>query len=262
MNAQDYPYCSSGFAAMAHRGGGLWEPNLGKENTLYAFAQAVSLGYRYLETDVQATKDGRLVCMHDTNLERVAGTAGAVKDFTAQELADIRVDGTEPIPFFGDVVEALPGIRFNVDIKTDDAVIPLVETIETHNLWDRILVDSFSQIRISQFRALTSGRVPTAIAPAGVAWTAFVPLVSEVVSSPAAAMQVPVSQKIGPVTLDVITEQTIARVHRLGKVVHAWTINEPDEMERLIDWGVDGIITDRPDLLKQILVRRNLWEFE
>ena len=247
---------------MAHRGGGLWEPNLGKENTFHAFSQAVSLGYRYVETDVQATRDGRLVCMHDTSLERVANAPGAVKDYTGTELAGIRVDSTEPIPFFGDVVEALPGIRFNVDIKTDDAVIPLVEAIRAHNLWDRILVDSFSQIRISQFRSLTSGRVPTAIAPAGVAWTALIPLVSEVISSPAVAMQVPVRQKAGPVTLEIITEKTIARVHRLGKVVHAWTINEPDEMERLIDWGVDGIITDRPDLLKEILVRRNLWELE
>ena len=262
MDAKDYPYCSSGFAAMAHRGGGLWEPNLGKENTFHAFSQAVSLGYRYLETDVQATRDGRLVCMHDTNLERVASTAGAVKDFTAQELAEIRVDGTEPIPFFADVVDALPGIRFNVDIKTDDAVVPLVDAIKAHNLWDRILVDSFSQARISHFRTLTSGRVPTAIAPVGVAWTAFIPGASEIVSSPAAAMQVPVTQKVGPLTVNVITQRVIARVHRLGKVVHAWTINDPAEMERLIDWGVDGIITDRPDLLKDILIRRNLWELE
>jgi len=262
MDAKDYPYCSSGFAAMAHRGGGLWEPNVGKENTFYAFSQAVSLGYRYVETDVQATKDGRLVCMHDTTLERVAGTAGAVKDFTGDELSGIRVAGTEPIPFFADVVDALPGIRFNVDIKTDDAVVPLARAVEVHNLWDRILVDSFSQMRISQFRTLTSGRVPTAIAPVGVAWTAFVPVLSAIVSSPAAAMQVPVTQKAGPVTLDVITPRIIARVHRLGKVVHAWTINEPGQMEQLIDWGVDGIITDRPDLLKEILVRRNLWELE
>jgi len=262
MDAKDYPYCSSGFAAMAHRGGGLWEPNLGKENTLFAFSQAVSLGYRYLETDVQATKDGQLVCMHDTNLERMTSTAGSVKDFTAEELSAIRVNGTEPIPFFADVVDALPGIRFNVDLKTDDAVVPLVEAITAHNLWDRILVDSFSQMRISQFRTLTSGKVPTAIAPAGVAWTAFIPIISEVVSSPGVALQGPVTQKVGVVTLDVLTEKTIARVHRLGKVVHAWTINEPDEMELLIDWGVDGIITDRPDLLKEILVRRDLWELE
>jgi len=262
MDASNYPYCSSGFAAMAHRGGGLWEPNVGKENTFYAFSQAQSLGYRYLETDVQATKDAQLVCMHDPNLERVANTPGAVRDYTAAELADVRVDGTEPIPFFADVVDSLHGVKFNVDIKTDDAVVPLVKTIEDHNLWDRILVDSFSQIRLSQFRTLTRGRVPTAVAPVGVAWTAFVPVFSEIVSSPGVAMQVPITQKVGPVTLDVITQQTINRVHRLGKVVHAWTINEPGDMEQLIDWGVDGIITDRPDLLKQILVRRDLWESE
>ena len=262
MDAKDYPYCSSGFAAMAHRGGGLWEPNVGRENTFYAFTQAVELGYRYVETDVQATKDGQLVCMHDTDLQRVANTPGCVKDYTAQELAEIKVDGTEPVPFFSEVVDALPGVRFNVDTKTDDAVIPLVKAIEDHNLWDRILVDSFSQTRLSQFRTLTSGRVPTAIAPAGVAWTAFVPYLSGIVSSPGVAMQVPVTQKVGSVTLNVITPRIIDRVHSLGKVLHAWTINDPYEMECLIDWGVDGIITDRPDLLKEILVRRNLWEME
>jgi len=104
--------------------------------------------------------------------------------------------------------------------------------------------------------------VPTAMAPAGAAWTALVPVLSAVVSSPAVALQVPVTQTIGRVAVRVLTEQTIARVHSLGKVVHAWTINEPDEMERLIDWGIDGIITDRPDLLKDILVRRDLWESE
>jgi len=262
MYAKDYPYCSSGFVAMAHRGGGLWEPNLGKENTFHAFSQAVSLGYRYLETDVQATRDGQLVCMHDTSLDRVANTCGQVCDFTAGELAQVKVDGSEPIPFFCDVVDALPGIRFNVDLKTDDAVVPLAHAIEAHNLYDRILVDSFSQARISQFRSLTSGRVPTAMAPIGVAWTALVPVVSAIVSSPAVALQVPISEKVGPFRIPIITHETIARVHRLGKVVHAWTINEPEEMEELIDWGIDGIITDRPDLLKQILVRRNLWPQE
>lgn len=260
MQAKDFPYCSARFAAMAHRGGSAWEPNIGKENTFYAFSQAVSLGYRYVETDVQVTADHRVVCMHDTDLERVAGVAGPVKDFTSGELSQIRIAGTEPIPFLDDVVDALPGTRFNVDLKTDDAVEPLARLIAAHNLYDRILVDSFSQGRISQFRTLTKGRVPTAIAPIGVVWTAFVPVLSRMISSPGVALQVPVSQKVGRLTLPVVTRTVIDRVHSLGKVIHVWTINDPDQMETLIDFHVDGIITDRPDLLKQILVRRNLWE--
>ena len=259
MRASDFAYCATPFAAMAHRGGGLWQPNLGKENTLAAFRQAVSIGYRYVETDLQATVDGRLVCMHDDTLERTASAPGRVCDHTAAELSKLTVNG-EPIPFFDEVVAALPGVMFNVDLKTENAVVPLAAAIEELKLADRILVDSFSQRRISRFRSLTAGRVPTAMAQPGVVWTRFVPVLSTVVSSPAVAVQVPATHCFGPVTLPVVTEQFVARVHRLGKVVHVWTINDPSEMERLIDLGVDGIITDRPDLLKEVLVGRNLWE--
>jgi len=247
---------------MAHRGGSAWAPNLGKENTLHAFSQAISLGYRYLETDVQVTRDQRVVCMHDTDLTRVTGAGGAVSDYTSEELRGVTIAGSEPIPFFDEVVDAFPGARFNVDLKTDDAVVPLVRLIEAHNLHDRILVDSFSQGRISQFRTLTRGRVATAMAPIGAAWTSLVPVLGRVLSSPGVALQVPLTEKVGALTVPIVTRATIERVHSLGKVIHVWTINDPVTMEKLIDCGVDGIITDRPDLLKQILVRRNLWEIQ
>ena len=259
MYAKDYPYCSTRFAAMAHRGGALWKPNEGKENTVHAFSQSVAIGYRYLETDLQASRDGRLVCMHDPTLERMTGVVGKVSDFTADELTELTVAG-EPIPFFDDVVDAFPKIRFNVDLKSDDAIEPLARTIEAHGIHDRILVDSFSQSRISRFRALTRGRIPTAMAPPGVVWTALVPLLSLVISSPGVAVQVPVRGKLGPIPLEIVTKEIIDRVHRLGKVLHVWTVNCPHEMELLIDWGVDGIITDRPDVLKSVLIRRELWE--
>jgi glycerophosphoryl diester phosphodiesterase len=200
--------------------------------------------------------------MHDDTLDRVTGHPGRVRDLTAKELSELRVGGTEPIPLFEEIVDGLPHTRFNVDLKTDDSVEPIVAAIAAHNLHDRILVDSFSQRRISRFRTLTRGRIPTAMAPLGVAWTALVPILSTIISSPAVAVQVPVIGDIGPARIPVVTPQTIARVHQIGKVIHVWTIDDPDEMERLIDLGVDGIVTDRPDLLKEILIRRNLWEFE
>ncbi|MCL1906883.1 MAG: glycerophosphodiester phosphodiesterase [Propionibacteriaceae bacterium] len=258
MYADKYPYCSPTFVAMAHRGGALYPPNLGKENTLHAFEQAVDLGYRYVETDVQATSDGQLVCFHDDTLERMTSVSGKVSDFTADQLREIMVD-RQPIPFFHEVVEAFPHVKFNVDLKTDNAVIPLVRLISRLDLADRILVDSFSQRRISQFRSLTSN-VPTAMAPPGVAWTTLAPGLSTLISSPGVALQVPITSKVGPLTLQVISPETIRRVHQMGKVIHAWTIDDPHEMECLIDWGIDGIITDRPDVLKDVLIRRNLWE--
>ena len=259
MQARDFPFCSPRFAAMAHRGGPTWGPNLGKENTLAAFTQAVSLGYRYIETDVQATRDGQLVCMHDSTLARMCGIKATVADFTAVELRSLAVAGGEPIPFFADVLDALPQTRFNVDLKTVGAVEPMVHLAGSATVRERILVDSFSQIRLSRFRALTRGTVATAMAPVGVAWTVFIPYLSQILASPGVAVQLPYRLKAGPINLAVVTAALVARVHRMGKAIHVWTINEPEDMERLIDLGVDGIITDRPDLLKEILLRRDLW---
>ena len=260
MRASDYAYTSPRFLAMAHRGGSNYEPNIGKENTMAAFAHAVALGYRYIETDVQATQDGVLVCMHDDTLERTAGIAATVGDFTAAELHKVKIDGTEPVPFFDEVVEAFPGVSFNVDMKVSDAVDPLWEAIRAHQLYDRILVDSFSDSRIARFRSLSGGKIPTAMARLGVAWASQIPFLSRHIGSPGVALQGPVEAKVGPLQLNVVTSTTIKRMHAIGKVVHAWTIDDRDEMIRLIDMGVDGIITDRPEVLKEVLVSKNMWE--
>ena len=260
MRASDYPYCASKFAAMAHRGGGGWEPNLGKENTAGAFMRAVELGYRYLEIDLRASRDGALVCLHDADLDRLAGIPALVAELTSVELSQVRIGGSEPVAFFDDIADALPAIRFNLDLKSADAVEPLVEAIAAHRIEDRILVNSFSQRCLSRFRALTHGSIPTGMAPPAVLLTVVSPIIASVISSPAVACQVPVSRRIGPVTLALVNRETIARVHDLGKVIHVWTIDDPEEMARLIDLGVDGIITDRPDLLRDILIERDLWE--
>ena len=257
--AQDFPYLSAPFTALAHRGGAEWEPNRGKENTLHAFRSAVALGYQYIETDVQATHDGELVCFHDDTLDRLAEVAGRVCDYTASELREFRIAGSEPIPFFDAVVETFPTTRFNVDMKSDQAVEPLLKLIRDHHLADRILVDSFSQSRLKRFRKASQGRIATAMGPLEVAWTALVPGLSTTFGVTGPVAQVPIRYPIGPLQVPVLTEATIARVHKLGKVVHVWTIDDPAEMNRLIDLGVDGIVTDRPDLLKEVLIERQLW---
>ncbi|MCL2783956.1 MAG: glycerophosphodiester phosphodiesterase [Propionibacteriaceae bacterium] len=259
MIAADYPYLRTGFIAMAHRGGSTYMPNLGKENTLHAFQQAIALGYRYIETDVQATKDHRLVVFHDRSMERLASVAGPVRNHTSAEVSTMRVGG-EPIPFFDEVVEALPDIRFNIDLKTADAVEPLVAAIRAHKLADRVLVVSFSQTRISHFRARTRGRIPTAMAPLGALWTTLIPGARRIIASPGVAVQVPRLNRIGSLRFPVLTPDSIRRAHQLGRVVHAWTVNDPKEMDKLVAWGVDGIITDRPDLLKDVLISHNKWE--
>ena len=259
MIATTDPYFALPFAAMAHRGGSTWEPNIGKENTLAAFQAAVDLGYRYIETDVQATSDGQLVCFHDDTLERMTGTDKPVVELSGDDLRTLVTLSGEPIPFFDEVVEALPTTRFNVDLKTDQAVEPLIELIKAHRLQGRILVDSFYGPRLNRFRAQMGVEIPTAAAPGEVARVRFFGGVGPI---PAMALQVPLTHQFGPFTATIVTPATIARVHRLGKVIHVWTIDDVPEMERLIDMGVDGLVTDRPDLLKEVLIRRGLWQLQ
>ena len=257
MTSSPDPYLLSPFTPMAHRGGSKWTPNIGKENTLRAFQAVVELGYLHIETDVQATSDGRLVCFHDETLVRMTGIPKQVSEFSAAELRNCSTLSGEPIPFFDEVVEALPVTRFNVDLKTEDAVEPLVDLIRAQGLAGRILVDSFSGARLNRFRALMPG-IPTAAGPLEVARIRFLPRLGTS-SIPALALQVPLTHRFGPVEVRIVTAATIASVHTMGKVIHVWTIDDAHEMEGLIDSGVDGIVTDRPDLLKEVLIRRGLW---
>ena len=242
---------------MAHRGGAEWAPNLGKENTLAAFRQVAGLGYRYIETDLQVTRDGQLVCLHDLDLARLTGEPGRVADRTYRELTRLRVGG-EPIPRLADVLDDLPGVRFNVDLKTPGTAEALAALLRSNPAHDRLLVASFSARRLARFRRLTTGTVATGMATLGVVSTLLVPGVWW--RTPGEAVQSPVSSRVGPVTIHAITATTVARAHRRGRVVHVWTIDDPAEMETLIDLGVDGIVTDRPDVLKDVLERRGLWD--
>src|SRR3954469_5174807 len=145
-----FPFLDDGgpVLAFAHRGGATHPDLVGLENTTTAFAHAVSLGYRYLETDVHLTRDGVLVAFHDALLNRVAGVTGSVGGLDSAELAGVRVGGTEPVPGLVSLVAAFPEARFNIDLKAGGAVGPLAELVRTHGLHDRVLVGSFSGRRL------------------------------------------------------------------------------------------------------------------
>ncbi|WP_226913272.1 glycerophosphodiester phosphodiesterase [Gephyromycinifex aptenodytis] len=240
--------------AFAHRGGATYPPNLGRENTLAAFQAALELGITHLETDVHATADGHLVALHDERLDRVSDRSGAVADLTLHEVRQARIGG-EPIPTLAEVL-ALPAF-INIDIKAPRAVRPLVALLREMDAGQRVCVGSFSDRSLWRFRALTRGRVPTAAGRLGVVANRLLPAaITRLVHSPARAYQVPHRLPVGPFTFTVVTPAFIRNAHRDGAQVHVWTIDDPQQMHELLDLGVDGIVSDRPDLLAQVLAER------
>lgn len=240
-----------GVLAFAHRGGaGAWP-----ENTMPAFEGAVRLGYRYLETDVHLTADGVLVAFHDDRLDRVTDRQGRIGELPWAEVARARVDGREPIVLLEDLLGALPEARVNIDPKHDAAVPALAEAIRRTGALDRVCVGAFSDRRLGRLRALLGPGLCTSLGPAGVARLRAGAAGLPTGRLPSPCAQVPAAA--GRVT--VVDERFVAAAHRRGIQVHVWTVDEPAEMERLLDLGVDGLMTDRPEVLKGVLERRGQW---
>lgn len=254
-NSAGYSYLDSALPlAFAHRGGAAD----GDENTTAAFQRAVDLGYRYVETDVQATADGVPVIFHDANLRRVAGREELVGALRWADLSTIRVGGEQAVPRLVDVLGAWPGLRFNLDVKAWPAVRPLIDAIRHTGALERVLVASFSDRRLAYVRRALGPRLATSLGPAGVARLRLAALgrrgmLGLTPGVPAA--QVPV--RLGPVR--VVDRTFVTYAHRIGMQVHVWTIDDPDEINRLLDLGVDGIMTDRIEVLRDVLLSRGQW---
>jgi glycerophosphoryl diester phosphodiesterase len=249
-------YLAPAFLPIAHRGGSLHPANIGHENTIEAFQVAVDLGYRYLETDVHATRDGVLVAFHDDRLDRVTDGAGRISDHTFAALSHIKVAGKYSIPRLEELFEAFGAAYFNIDIKQPGGEEPLAAAIKRCRAQSRVLVTSFSLRRLRRFRRLIGAEVPLGAGTLVVtSQLALFRLGIERRVSDSVALQVPL--RSGP--LRVVDEQFVAAAHRAGLKVHVWTIDEADEMNQLIDLGVDGIISDRIDVLKQVCLSRGIW---
>jgi glycerophosphoryl diester phosphodiesterase len=234
----------------AHRGGASEHP----ENTMPAFEHAVRLGYRYLETDAHATVDGTLVAFHDDVLDRVTDQRGVIAQLPWDTVRNARV-GDAPIPLMEELLTAWPEVRVNIDLKHESSVDPLVDVIERTAAHDRVCVASFSGKRLDRFRRLTGGRVCTAIGPLDIARMRAAGFRVPVGRCAGACAQVPVRQG----RVRIVDRRFVEGAHRRGLPVHVWTIDDPAEMDRLLDLGVDGIMTDRPSVLKEVLVRRGQW---
>ena len=243
--------------AFAHRGGAYHPEIEGLENTLQAFAHAVRLGYSYLETDVHVTSDGILLAFHDTVLDRVTDATGAIATSTYAEVQRARINGSDPVPTLAELFDQFPDARFNIDVKAPGAVPALAEFLAERQAWDRVCVGSFSGRRLREFRRLTRGQVVTSASPGEVAAYRLLP-------SPVArlltrgrprVLQVP--HRVGGITI--VTPGLVRRAHRAGMQVHVWTIDDPEEMNLLLDRGVDGLMTDRTDILRAVLTESGRW---
>lgn len=258
MHAPGHPYLGEGFVAMAHRGGWLSLEDRSRENTWYAFAQAVAEGYRYIETDIRTTADGQVVAFHDPQLGGVTDSLGSVSSLTYAELANVRVGGSDPIPLLSELLAEFATTRFNIDLKDDASVGALPSLLAAADARDRVCVASFSSARLRRFRRLAPN-VLTATTPGEVLWyAAAVGFRRWLAFGGGQVLQVPA--RILGERVDLVRPDVIAAAHAAGRAVHVWTVDSEDEMNRLIDLGVDGLISNEIGPLKRVLTERGLWK--
>jgi glycerophosphoryl diester phosphodiesterase len=248
---------------IAHRGGAALRP----ENTLYAFEHARDLGVDVLEMDVQVTADGVLVVLHDSTLNRTTDGSGPVNKLNLAELKKLDAafrfspDGGRSFPLRGrginvptlqEVFKALPGMRFNIEPKQarPSLVKPLCRMIRESGLQRKVMIGSFSAEVMADFRA-ECPEVATSASPVevGALLKMSTAGADQQVAIVAKALQVP--EAIGG--RPVVTRELIEAAHARKLEVHAWTINDEESMKRLIELGVDGIMTDYPDRLIRLL---------
>jgi glycerophosphoryl diester phosphodiesterase len=234
----------------AHQGGASEAP----ENTMAAFEHAVRLGYRYIETDVHVTTDGVLLAFHDDVLDRATDGKGVIEELPWSIVREAKVDGREPIPLLEDLFGAWPDVRVNIDPKHDHAVEPLASVLRKCGAVDRVCIGAFSDDRLERVRALLPG-VCTSLGPIGTLQLGLAALGEEVPDLPSPCVQVPTHY----METEIVTPAFIDAAHRRDMQVHVWTIDEAGEMTRLLDLGVDGIMTDRPKVLRDVLQQRGQW---
>ena len=258
----DEPREAGAVLALAHRGGALHPDLVGLENTLTAFRHAFDLGYRYLETDVHATSDGHLVAFHDESLDRVTDRAGLIIGLPLAEVVGAvigaRLGKDERVPELADLLEELPEARFNIDLKAPTAAEPLAELLDRTGAHDRVCVGSFTERTLRRFRRLVGRPVATATGVLAVVTQSYAPYplhVGRLLRDHGTVFQVPHRYR----GRTVVDRRFVELAHASGRHVHVWTVDERAEMEHLLDLGVDGLITDRTDVCKEVLVERGAW---
>lgn len=245
-----YLHTEHGALILAHRG----FSRDGLENSMAAFGAARALGLRHVETDAHATADGVAVALHDERLDRTTDATGAVGDLPWSAVRRARIGGREQVPLLADVLGTWPDLCVNIDVKTAAAIPAVAHAIEATASWDRVCVTSFSTARRRRTVALLSRPVTTSAGTAEMVAFLLAGRARRALRR-VDALQVP--ERFGAVR--VVDARTVGAAHAAGRQVHVWTVNDPADMHRLLDLGVDGLVTDRSDLARAVLVERGLW---
>lgn len=239
---------------LAHRGLALEAP----ENTLLAFATAIALGVTHVETDVHASADGVAMISHDPDLARLVDRTVRVDQLTSHELRRVQLGAGQGFCSLADALDTFPDTRFNIDVKAEAAIGPTVAAIRDARATDRVLIGSFSPARrLAVVRQLpgvaTSISSRGAVAAVAAANRPGGTVAVKRILRDVHAVQLPLSI----LRMPTMTPRTLAAFHAAGVEAHAWTINDEATMERLLDLGVDGLVTDRADLAVGVLARRS-----
>ena len=236
------------FYGFVHRGGDEVET----ENTLEAFEYSSNLGFIFIETDVQSTKDGHVVIFHDSTLKRMAGINKRVKDLMLDEVKGIELINGGRIPLLSEALDSFPNLRFNIDIKTEDALENTVKIIKEMKCFSRSCLASFSSSRLNRIRKLAGPEACTSSGQMDIFKLICKSLGINLRINTADCAQIPIKQWGVPI----LTKRFLRIAKKENKLVHVWTIDNKEEMFKLIDFGVDGIMTDKPSILKQAMNER------
>jgi glycerophosphoryl diester phosphodiesterase len=237
--------------AFAHRGGAGHQP----ENSWRAFEYAVQLGYAYLETDARSTADGKLIAFHDAELDRVTDRKGQVSKLAWKEVSAARVHGTGEIPLLEDLIGTFPELRFNIDLKDEGTIASLGTVLKRTRAWDRVCVASFSANRLLAAQRSLDRPICLAVTPAAIAAMRFLGHPGKEMARRLGVFGAQCAQ----VPRQLATRGLIRRAHEVGLHVHVWTLNTREEIERALDLGADGVMTDNVVLLRDILAERGQW---
>ena len=240
--------------AIAHRGGA----GLAPENTIDAFARSYSLGLRYLETDVRLTADGVLLTFHDARLNRVTDGRGAIGKMRYAEVQRLRFSGRHEIPTLAATLRAFPDAFFSIDLKEERAIDHLAQELVQTRAAHRVCVSGARESWLRKLREQVGPELTTSLS-----WRDLATLVART----HARLGLPGGRDRGTFAhvplqigrLPVYGNRLITQARAYGISIIVWTVNDPDQMHRLLDAGVAGIITDRPDLLREVLIARDQW---